>query len=684
MSNVDFLEKDQKDHGNINIQKGKLPNWAVNYALSKYNLDVDKVNLNVVNSSQNLGFKGMAIGNNIFVDEKYRDNEIIIKHEIAHVYQQALGVVTDANSEKLENEAINDSKNTPNAELTQDPSNISSTRLPYLQKNSLIKPDENSTSVQFADVTQILTLIGPIATLISSIYKAATGGSNEDAKDYQSQILYDLKKTTYNYSLNIKDLEENYGCYFKCFSAKSINKITEQGISIPKAEQFMRTVFFFRRKFYHTEKMFEPYVDDFLRLYKTKKDAENIRADLKNIGYYRHLEKERKRIMDVYIHMLENVDNFDINSFSQDMYNLFEVKSKKTKNIWNKEDAELYVSFYKGTNKFNGTKIDDIKRSTNIFKVLDTRQESKDSFEKKNSANMIRGYSFLNQSAYQKTQKELVKKVNLGSNVNDKYSHKLSLLFSDVTDGFTLKSLDELCVMFKNIYNISIRNANIKQLYSFITLLQHYKKENSFPDSNSDELRNKLDFCSNDPIELSDLVDITSNFKKRSFNDVKSDISSIFKEKNFKNSLLTRYSKLLISTNFFEGLDQQTIRASANACSNILPSFSHILTITDNFRKHSFNEVKTDMRDLALGNPPYNSESHIIAYERLASLTNLFKVRSAAEVDNDFRILYTDYVASPQNILNIYKDYEHIFIKAKGNDDIIKENKKSMENINKK
>lgn len=700
MNNVDFLEKDQKGHNNtnlnnnINIQRGKLPNWAVNYAVSKYSLDVDKVNLNVINSSQNLGFKGMAIGNNIFIDEKYKNNKTIIKHEIAHIYQQALGIVTDANREKLENEAINDSENTPDTEATQGSSNITSNSLAYLQKNSLIKPDENSTSIQFSDLFDVLTLIGSLVTIISGIYNSSKKDNNEDAKNYQGQILYDLKKTTYNYSLDIKDLEENYGHYFKCFSAKSINKITEQGISIPKAEQFMRTVFFFRRKFYHTEKMFEPYVDDFLRLYKAKdksnKNAENIRADLKNIGYYLHLEKERKRIMDVYIYMLENVDNFDINSSSQDMYNLLEIKSKKPKNIWNKEDAELYVSFYKGTHKFNNTKINDIKKSTNIFKVLDTRQEPKDSFEKKNSANMVRGYSFLTQSTYQKTQNDLVKKVNLGSNSNDKYSNKLSLLFSDVTNGFTLKSLDELCVMFKNIYSISIRNANIKQLYSFITILQHYKEENKFPDPNSDELKNKLAFCSNDPIELANLIDATSNFKKRSFDNVKSDISSIFKEKNFKNTLLSRYSKLLFSTNFFEGLDKQTIQASANACSNILISFSRVLTLTDNFRKHSFKEVKTDMRDLALGNPPYNSESHIIAYEKLALLTNFFKVRSAEEVDNDLRTLYTDYVASPQNILNIYKDYEHIFIKAKGSsgkktyDDIIKENKKSIESINKK
>ena len=293
---------------------------------------------------------------------------------------------------------------------------------------------------------------------------------------------------------------------------------------------------------------------------------------------------------------------------------------------------------------------------------------------------MVRGYSFLSQSTYQETQKNLVDKVNLGSDDNNnKYSNKLSLLFSDVTDGFTLKTLEELYIMFNNIYNVSMRNANIEQLYSFITLLQYYKAENNFPDPNSDELRSKLDFCSNDPIELANLMDITSNFKKRSFNDVKSDISSIFIENNFKNSLLSRYSELLISTNFFEGLDQQTIKASVRACSNILPSFSRILTLTDNFRKHSFKDVKTDMRDLALGNPPYNSESHIMAYEKLALLTNCFKVRAAYKVHNDFTNLYTGYVASPQNILNIYKDYEHIFIKANGSDDILKENKKSMD-----
>lgn len=708
MSNVDFLEKDQKgpsnthSNNNVNVQKENLPNWAVNYAVSKYSLDVDKVNLNVVNSSQNLGFKGMAIGNNIFIDEKYKNNKTIIKHEIAHIYQQALGKVDNANSEELENEAIKDSESpistdNENISNTSAISNTKSKNLAPIKQNTLISPNKNSTSIQFFNPLQLLPLITPLITLISSISEASEGKGNKDAKNHKEQILYDMKRTTYNYSLSLDDLEIKYSQYFKCFSGDSINKITQKGIDIYCAERFMRTVFFFRRKFYHTEKMFEPYVDDFLRLYKAKdksnKDAESIRSDLKNIGYYGHLEKERKRIMDVYIYMLENMDNFDINNSIQNMYNLFEVKSKKPKNIWNKENAELYVSFYKGTNGFNGTNINDIKKSKNIFKVLDTRQEPKDSFEKKNSANMVRGYSFLGQSTYQETQKDLVDKVNLGSDDNNnKYSNKLSLLFSDVTDGFTRITLNELYIMFNNIYGVSMRKANIEQLYSFITLLQYYKEENNFPDPNSDELKSKLDFCSEDPIAFANLVDITSNFKKRSFDDVRSDISSIFTKQNFKGNLLTRYSKLLFSTNFFDGLDQHTIDASAAACSHILPSFSRLLAVTDNFKNHSLGDVEDDMRDLNLGNPPYNSESHIIAYEKLALLTNFFKVRAAYQVYNDFTNLYTGYVHSPENILHIYKDYEHIFIKTNGSfgkeeddyDNIIIENKKSMDSVNKK
>ncbi len=104
------------DGGNISsdfkLQKESLPQWAVDWARNRFNMDAQNVKFYVMDRQEVDDSVALASGNNVFVTSDQRNDETVIKHELTHIYQQAIGTATESNvcDTSLEDEAIQISK----------------------------------------------------------------------------------------------------------------------------------------------------------------------------------------------------------------------------------------------------------------------------------------------------------------------------------------------------------------------------------------------------------------------------------------------------------------------------------------------------------------------------------------------------------------------------------------------
>ncbi len=102
--------------GNISsdfkVQKESLPQWAVDWARNRFNMDAKNVKFYVMDEQEADDSVALASGNSIFVTSDQRNDEEVIKHELTHIYQQAIGTATESNAgdTSLEDEAVQVSK----------------------------------------------------------------------------------------------------------------------------------------------------------------------------------------------------------------------------------------------------------------------------------------------------------------------------------------------------------------------------------------------------------------------------------------------------------------------------------------------------------------------------------------------------------------------------------------------
>ncbi len=109
-------EKNKKGNfaggGNISsdfkLQKESLPQWAVDWARDRFNMDAQNVKFYVMDEQEADEPYAAASGNSIFVTSDQRNDETVIKHELTHIYQQAIGTATESNAgdTSLEDEAV--------------------------------------------------------------------------------------------------------------------------------------------------------------------------------------------------------------------------------------------------------------------------------------------------------------------------------------------------------------------------------------------------------------------------------------------------------------------------------------------------------------------------------------------------------------------------------------------------
>ena len=121
------------------LRKGNLPQWAVDWAKSEFNMDAGSVKFYVMDKPKVNDSTALAGGNRIFVSSDHKNDKEVIKHELTHIYQQAVGSAQKGNENdpELEREAVG----------------VSNGKSLYISKNSkfdqsFVIPKENTGVVQ--------------------------------------------------------------------------------------------------------------------------------------------------------------------------------------------------------------------------------------------------------------------------------------------------------------------------------------------------------------------------------------------------------------------------------------------------------------------------------------------------------------------------------------------------------
>ena len=111
-NNVGTFHGKENISSDFKLNRESLPHWAVNWAKDKLNMDAQNVKFYVMDKEDSDGPFAAASGDSIFVTSSCKNDETVIKHELTHIYQQAVGTATENNVEdtSLEEEAVQTSK----------------------------------------------------------------------------------------------------------------------------------------------------------------------------------------------------------------------------------------------------------------------------------------------------------------------------------------------------------------------------------------------------------------------------------------------------------------------------------------------------------------------------------------------------------------------------------------------
>ncbi len=139
--NIESFDKVGLDKiSGFKLRKMELPKWATEWSKNRFNMDVKSVKLCITDEENIGGPFAASSGNNIFITNEYKGNKLVLKHEITHIYQQAIGMATEKNSNDaaLEEEAVkvsHDKGDLPSGEQGTD--------------DRYILPRENTNTVQY-------------------------------------------------------------------------------------------------------------------------------------------------------------------------------------------------------------------------------------------------------------------------------------------------------------------------------------------------------------------------------------------------------------------------------------------------------------------------------------------------------------------------------------------------------
>ena len=107
-NNTEIFGGGDNTSSDFKLRKESLPQWAVDWAKNRFNMDTQNIKFYVMDEQDSDEPSAAASGNNVFVSSEYRNDKMVIKHELTHIYQQAIGTATEGNAEdaSLEEEAV--------------------------------------------------------------------------------------------------------------------------------------------------------------------------------------------------------------------------------------------------------------------------------------------------------------------------------------------------------------------------------------------------------------------------------------------------------------------------------------------------------------------------------------------------------------------------------------------------
>ncbi len=203
-------------YSDFKLHKESLPQWAVDWARNRFNMDTKSVKFYVMDEQEVGGFSAAASGNNILVTSELKNDETVIKHELTHIYQQAIGVATEsnANDASLEDEAVQVSKE-GEVSLAKN----------QTQSDRYILPREKTNVVQFSIADAIMTAIvisGMVGiSLLTPLWATITVANlivQEVKKSYKCKKTYKKLRGTVKLGL-IKEVYDDF-----CFVSNQFDK----------------------------------------------------------------------------------------------------------------------------------------------------------------------------------------------------------------------------------------------------------------------------------------------------------------------------------------------------------------------------------------------------------------------------------------------------------------------------
>ena len=191
-SGIGAFEGVRNIYSSFKLQREGLPQWAVDWSKNEFNMDAKDVKFYVINGPKADDSVALASGNSIFLSLGYKNNKEVIKHELTHIYQQAIGSAQKGNESdpELEREAVE----------------MSNGRSPHISKNNkldqnLVIPKENTGVVQEFDAN-----------------KAKTGNEDETVTVVASSLgkvltSADVDKYKHCKKIKLDDIIEEIGCF---------------------------------------------------------------------------------------------------------------------------------------------------------------------------------------------------------------------------------------------------------------------------------------------------------------------------------------------------------------------------------------------------------------------------------------------------------------------------------------
>ena len=346
------------------VRKENLPGWAVDWARNRFNMDAKNVKFYVMDEQGADNSVALASGDSVFVTSDHKSDETIIKHELTHIYQQAIGTATESNAgdASLEDEAIQISQE-KQFSLAEN----------QTQGNRYILPREKTNVVQSFGALAIAGIALGGAALVAG----AVGGITWLAKQIKYKKI--MSEIANEIGVPIKTVKN----VFKIFSWTNGSIYTEKA-SKEMCKEMCKKVC--------NEKASININDlsiDSKKFYNMYKNVENSYKDTRNFEVMDEYKKQANVDLENYATMIENgFKGYDKEESAK--YFNFDLKLKR--GVYPENKLMFYNSLYLMTNGFTSRKAEDV---SDDFKNLFSIDFKSTDWQVYNNNDLVNKYGFI-------------------------------------------------------------------------------------------------------------------------------------------------------------------------------------------------------------------------------------------------------------------------------------------------